>query len=316
MQYRAAYKFKTVHGSSLGTVVLASDGATLTGLWFEGQRHFSEGLLAGAREKRDLPVFNEARVWLDAYFAGERPGTPPAVTFAGTPFQRAVWEELLRIPYGEACTYGDLAQRIGERRGSPASARATGAAVGRNPVSVVVPCHRVLGADGALTGYAGGIWRKRALLALEQQGVAIAEVAERSDGLVRQLVAVWESSVRATHAFLAEEDIVRLRGMVPQAFAEVPRLFVARRAGRVIGFAGVDGSFLEMLFVAADARGAGVGRLLLERGMGLADVDELSVNEQNPQAVGFYEHLGFRVYRRAETDSQGDPFPILFMRRA
>ena len=310
MTYTASY------ASPLGEALLASDGSALTGLWFAGQKYFAAGLAEDVREESDLPVFEAVRAWLDAYFAGEEPGPLPPVAFAGTPFQHMVWEELLRIPRGETCTYGDLAQHIGERRGAPTSARAVGTAVGRNPVSVIVPCHRVLGASGALTGYAGGVWRKRALLALEQRGISIAEAAERPGTLVQQLTEVWERSVRATHAFLSEDDIVRLRGMVPQAFAEVPRLLVARRAGRVIGFAGVDGAFLDMLFLDAAARGMGAGRLLLERATELYGVTELSVNEQNPDAVGFYEHMGFSTYRRTETDEQGDPFPLLYMRRA
>lgn len=309
MTYTASY------ASPLGKVLLSSDGSALTGLWFAGQKYFAAGLADDACGQSDLPIFDAARAWLDAYFAGEEPGPLLPVAFAGTPFQHMVWEELLRIPYGETCTYGDLAQRIGERRGAPTSARAVGAAVGRNPVSVIVPCHRVLGASGALTGYAGGVWRKRALLALEQRGISIVEAAERPGTLIQQLTEVWERSVRATHAFLSEDDIVRLRGMVPRAFAEVPHLLVARRAGCVIGFAGTDGAFLEMLFVDAEARGMGAGRLLFERVTELYGVTELSVNEQNPQAVDFYEHMGFSAYRRTETDTQGDPFPLLYMNR-
>lgn len=310
MTYTASY------ASPLGEVLLSSDGSALTGLWFAGQRYFAAGLAEDVREQSDLPVFEVVRAWLDAYFAGEEPGSLPPVAFTGTPFQHMVWEELLRIPYGETCAYSDLARRISERRGAPTSARAVGTAVGRNPVSVIVPCHRVLGASGALTGYAGGVWRKRALLALEQWGISIAEAAERPGTLINRLIEVWERSVRATHAFLSEDDIVRLRGMVPRAFAEVPHLLVARHAGCVIGFEGTDGAFLEMLFVDADARGMGAGRLLLERATELYGVTELSVNEQNPQAVDFYEHMGFSAYRRTETDTQGDPFPLLYMRRA
>lgn len=160
------------------------------------------------------------------------------------------------------------------------------------------------------------LWRKRALLALERQGITVGEEQRPSSELVSRLLDIWEGSVRATHAFLAEADIQRLRGMVPQAIAEVPHLLVARRGGAPVGFAGTDGAFLEMLFVADDARGSGVGRLLLERATELLGVTELSVNEQNPQAIGFYEHMGFVTYRRTDTDTQGDPFPLLYMKRA
>lgn len=310
MRYISTYR------SPLGDILMASDGRALTGLWFVGQKYEAAGLGEGACEEPGLPVFREACSWLDEYFAGGHPEGQPALSPSGTPFQRAVWDELARIPYGATVSYGEVASRIAARRGSPTSARAVGAAVGRNPISILVPCHRVTGTGGALTGYAGGLWRKRALLALEGRGIVVGEEpAERSEQLLVGLTDVWERSARATHAFLAEEDVSRLRAMVPQAIAEVPRLLVARRAGCLAGFAGADGTFLEMLFVDAADRGAGVGRLLLERAVELLGVTELSVNEQNPQAVGFYEHMGFSVFRRTETDSQGDPFPLLYMRR-
>ena len=309
-------RYTSTYGSPLGDILLASDGRALTGLWFVGQKYEAAGLGEGACEEPGLPVFREACSWLDEYFAGGHPEGQPALSPSGTPFQRAVWDELARIPYGATVSYGEVASRIAAHRGSPTSARAVGAAVGRNPISILVPCHRVTGTGGALTGYAGGLWRKRALLALEGRGIVVGEEpAERSEQLLVGLTDVWERSVRATHAFLAEEDVSRLRAMVPQAIAEVPRLLVARRAGRLAGFAGADGTFLEMLFVDAADRGAGVGRLLLERAVELLGVTELSVNEQNPQAVGFYEHMGFSVFRRTETDTQGDPFPLLYMRR-
>ena len=124
MTYTASY------ASPLGEALLASDGSALTGLWFAGQKHFAAGLAEDVCEESDLPVFEAVRAWLDAYFAGEEPGPLPPVAFAGTPFQHMVWEELLRIPRGETCTYGDLVQHIGERRGAPTSARAVGTAVG------------------------------------------------------------------------------------------------------------------------------------------------------------------------------------------
>ena len=150
--------------SPLGRMLLAADDAGLTGAWFYGQRHFARGL--GDAEKSaeaEVPALAAARRWLDAYFAGERPGVDD-VTLAprGTAFQRRVWDALLAIPYGETRTYGELAAALGS------SPRAVGSAVGKNPISVIVPCHRVLGAGGSLTGYAGGLTRKQALLELEQ----------------------------------------------------------------------------------------------------------------------------------------------------
>ena len=155
------------YDSPLGGITLASDGSALSGLWFDGQKHFA-ATLGAEREERELPVFEQTARWLDAYFAGRVPDFTPPLHLIGTPFQKAGWELLLTIPYGETRSYGQLAACLAETRGMPrVSARAVGAAVGRNPISLVIPCHRVLGADGRLTGYAGGLERKRALLTLE-----------------------------------------------------------------------------------------------------------------------------------------------------
>ena len=150
----------------LGEILLSSDGEALTGLWFEGQKHFGAGLPAHC-EEGSLPVFEETERWLAAYFGGKDPGAAPRLAPRGTAFQKAVWELLLAIPYGKTVTYGQLAAMVSEQRGSASSARAVGGAVGRNPISLIIPCHRVVGADGQLTGYAGGIEKKRFLLALE-----------------------------------------------------------------------------------------------------------------------------------------------------
>ena len=158
------------YDSPLGGVTLASDGKALVGLWFDGQKHFGE-TLSPAHEDKPLPVFDETSRWLDVYFSGREPDFAPPVKLRGTPFQQAVWALLRTIPFGLTTTYGALARRLAAEQGqSRASARAVGSAVGRNPVSLIVPCHRVLGAGGALTGYAGGLERKAALLALEQGG--------------------------------------------------------------------------------------------------------------------------------------------------
>ena len=149
--------------SPLGGITLAGEGDALTGLWIDGQAHF--GSTVGAQpEKRRLPVFDDACRWLDVYFSGRIPDFTPKLNLCGTPFQRTVWQALLAIPYGETITYGELAGRI-----SCPSARAVGGAVGRNPVSLIVPCHRVIGAGGSLTGYAGGLQLKKELLQLEKR---------------------------------------------------------------------------------------------------------------------------------------------------
>ena len=159
--------FTCDYESPLGRMLLAADDAGLTGAWFYGQRYFARGLEVAERsaetgEPADSPVLLAARRWLDAYFAGELPGVAGLLLAPrGTAFQRRVWSALLAIPYGETRTYGELAAELGS------SPRAIGTAVGKNPISVIIPCHRVLGADGSLTGYAGGLERKETLLELE-----------------------------------------------------------------------------------------------------------------------------------------------------
>jgi methylated-DNA-[protein]-cysteine S-methyltransferase len=152
----------TQYESPLGRMLLAATDRGLAGVWFVGQRHGPDS--SGWREDAQHPVLVEAVAQLQAYFAGERTRFElPLDLQAGTPFQQSVWQALLAIPPGGTTSYGELGRRIGR----PEAARAIGAAVGRNPVSIVVPCHRVLGTGGSLTGYAGGLERKTALLQLE-----------------------------------------------------------------------------------------------------------------------------------------------------
>ena len=149
--------------TSLGTMLLASHGDALSGAWFEGQRY--EPSRGSAWERlQNLPILMRAGAELTEYFAGKRTEFTVPLSPVGTAFQREVWTAIAAIRYGETAAYRDLASRIGR----PASIRAAGAATGRNPLSIIVPCHRVIGADGALTGYAGGLERTRALLALER----------------------------------------------------------------------------------------------------------------------------------------------------
>ncbi|MBR1758395.1 MAG: methylated-DNA--[Lachnospiraceae bacterium] len=156
------------YASPLGQVTLASDGQSLIGLWFDGQAHFGSTITKGAVEQ-DLLVFAQTCKWLDLYFAGEAPDFTPPLRFLGTPFQKEVWNLLLTIPYGQTTTYGALALALARKQGRMSqSAQAVGGAVARNPISLIVPCHRVVGANGSLTGYAGGLEKKKWLLALEQ----------------------------------------------------------------------------------------------------------------------------------------------------
>jgi len=154
------------YDSPLGPITLAGEDGALTGLWFDGQKYFGAGLPAGTPEG-EPPVFRQVRAWLDRYFRGEDPGPAPPLAPAGTVFQRAVWEVLRELPYGRTATYGQVAQATGRGLGRNTSPRAAGSAVGRNPISLLIPCHRVVGAGGSLTGYAGGLERKEALLKLE-----------------------------------------------------------------------------------------------------------------------------------------------------
>ena len=143
----------------------------------------------------------------------------------------------------------------------------------------------------------------------------ISEVADRPPQLIGQLLEVWERSVRATHLFLSAGEIAEIRTCVPQALREVPHLIVARRAdGTPVGFMGIDGQKLEMLFLAPEERGRGLGRELVRYGAERFGIQEVTVNEQNPQARGFYERMGFRVCQRSELDEQGRPYPVLKMR--
>ncbi len=160
-QYTSCYR------SSMGEILLAADEIGLTGLWFAGQKHFARGL-EGIHEARELPVFEEAKRWLDHYFSGREPDFSVPLHIRGTSFQTEVWELLRAIPYGTTTTYGEIARKLAARRGlAHMAAQAVGGAVGRNPLSVIVPCHRVIGAGGRLTGYGGGLDKKIALLALE-----------------------------------------------------------------------------------------------------------------------------------------------------
>lgn len=148
-------------------MTMAGDGERLTGLWFDGQKYFPRESVFGCKEV-ELPLFNRVREWLDSYFAGEEPDEVLPLRLEGTPFRQTVWRLLQEIPRGQVVTYKEIARRLSARRGGASvSAQAVGGAVGHNPVSIVVPCHRVVGSDGSLTGYAGGLERKAALLRLE-----------------------------------------------------------------------------------------------------------------------------------------------------
>ena len=161
MQYTTSYQ------SSLGETLLAADEIGLTGLWFDGEKFYADSL-DPEHEERNVPVFDVVKKWLDIYFSGHEPDFMPPVHMIGSEFRQQVWNILRKIPYGETITYGALAKRLARERGlERMSAQAVGGAVGHNEISIIVPCHRVVGSDGSLTGYAGGIDKKERLLMLE-----------------------------------------------------------------------------------------------------------------------------------------------------
>ena len=154
--------------SPLGEVRLRSDGESLTGLWFVGQVNDAKDI-DDIEIKNDLPIFGQVESWLESYFSGKQTSITIPLQPKGTSFQQRVWQILQEIPYGETMTYGEIAQRIAKEKGVETfSAQAVGQAVGKNPISILIPCHRVLGKNGALTGYAGGVHRKEQLLQLER----------------------------------------------------------------------------------------------------------------------------------------------------
>lgn len=154
--------------SPLGEVRLRSDGESLIGLWFVGQVNDAKEI-SDLEIKNDLPIFGQVESWLESYFSGKQTSITIPLQPKGTSFQQRVWQILQEIPYGETMTYGEIAQRIAKEKGVETfSAQAVGQAVGKNPISILIPCHRVLGKNGALTGYAGGVYRKEQLLQLER----------------------------------------------------------------------------------------------------------------------------------------------------
>lgn len=155
------------YDSPLGGILLAADETGLTGLWFDGQKFFARDLPA-ERVEQNTPTLSEVKRWLDIYFTGKEPDFMPPLHPIGSAFRRSVWDILLRIPYGQTSTYGEIARQLAEKQGRPRiAAQAVGGAVGHNKISIIIPCHRVVGTNGSLTGYAGGIDKKVKLLEWE-----------------------------------------------------------------------------------------------------------------------------------------------------
>ena len=171
------------YSSPLGGITLASDGEALTGLWFDGQKYFAD-VLGEEHIEKDLPIFEQTDRGLDIYFSGESPDFTPPLNMKTTPFRKAVWEIMLTIPYGKTMTYGEIAERIAAQKGlKRMSAQAVGGAVGHNSISLIIPCHRVVGTNGSLTGYAGGIDKKIKLLKMEGADITALFVPKKGTAL-------------------------------------------------------------------------------------------------------------------------------------
>lgn len=163
--------YSTIYQSPIGAITLAcdGDGKKLVGLWTEGQKYYGDTIPEEMAEKNDIPLFDTTRKWLDRYFAGEKPciSELPLAPIGGE-FRQRVWNILREIPYGEVMTYGGIAKKMAEKMGKESmSSQAVGGAVGHNPISIIIPCHRVVGSNGSLTGFSGGVQMKMKLLELE-----------------------------------------------------------------------------------------------------------------------------------------------------
>lgn len=174
--------YSSYYNSPVGKLLLASDGTNLTGLWIEKQKYYADTAPDDIREKDDLPVFIKTKAWLDRYFKGDTPliSDLPLAPQGGT-FRQMVWKILCEIPLGQVMTYGHIAQMIASRTGKKSmSAQAVGGAVGHNPISIIIPCHRVVGTNGSLTGYAGGLDVKIKLL--KHEGVDMSRLFRPQKG--------------------------------------------------------------------------------------------------------------------------------------
>ncbi|QQO10451.1 methylated-DNA--[protein]-cysteine S-methyltransferase [Breznakiella homolactica] len=161
--------YSTTYQSPIGKIMLACDGGNLVGLWTEGQKYFGDTVPETMTERDNIPVFDSAKKWLDRYFAGKKPSSSqlPLAPIGGK-FRQEVWNILREIPYGEVFTYGGIAKKMAAKMGKPSmSSQAVGGAVGHNPISIIIPCHRVVGSNGSLTGFSGGVQMKITLLELE-----------------------------------------------------------------------------------------------------------------------------------------------------
>lgn len=175
--------FTQHYDSPLGGILLAADEIGLTGLWFDGEKYFADNLPIEHTEL-ETPILAEAKQWLDLYFTGNEPNFMPPLHPIGSDFRKTVWEILSQVPYGQTTTYGEVSRQLAEKQGlARMPAQAVGGAVGHNEISIIIPCHRVVGTNGSLTGYAGGIDKKLKLLELERADTSSFFVPERGTAL-------------------------------------------------------------------------------------------------------------------------------------
>ena len=175
--------YTNYYNSPIGRITMASEGTALIGLWFEGQKYFADSIKEECTEK-DLDIFDDTSRWLDIYFSGKEPDFTPKILITGTPFRKSVAEIMLTIPYGKTMTYGEIANVIAKEKGiAKMSAQAVGGAVGHNEISIIIPCHRVVGTNGSLTGYAGGIDKKISLLKLEHTDMSCLFIPKKGTAL-------------------------------------------------------------------------------------------------------------------------------------
>ena len=177
--------YSTTYPSPVGTITLACDGDNLVGSWIEGQKYYGGTIPVEMAEKTDIPIFDAAKKWLGRYFAGEKPAVSElSLAPIGGEFRQEVWGILCEIPYGNVITYGDIAKKMAVKMNKKSmSSQAVGGAVGHNPISIIIPCHRVVGSNGSLTGYAGGIGTKRKLLELEDADMTSLFVPKKGTAL-------------------------------------------------------------------------------------------------------------------------------------
>lgn len=331
------YKWFYKTPSSFDNIIMNSDGEYLTGLWFVDSNDASEHALYC--EEKYLPIFKETSKWLDIYFSGKNPDFTPKYKIENlTPFRQEVSDIMKTVPFGKTITYNEIAKIIAKKRSlEKMSSQAVGGAVGWNPICIIIPCHRVIGTNGNLTGYGGWIKNKIALLANEKNDIKnyflpksaihnkksmkekinmkIIPKNDRTPQLINKLLKVWEDSVRETHKFLSNEEILEIKKYVPSALLNTPNLIISNdQFDNPIAFMGIEENKLEMLFVASKYRGKGIGKQMIIYGINNFGVNTLAVNEDNPEAKGFYEHMGFKVYQRNELDDQGNPYPVLYMK--